>query len=149
MSHSNRRAKQRSEERRSHAGLSSGQPEQFKAAAASLGDKTKVATDAGDKAKSIGSVVSEMARDVSSTLAETARDAATAVTEKTGELTSEFVHGAEDAACYLTNKADDISEDLTKMIRANPIRSLLVAVGVGFVIALSRPTNLSQLEWRF
>lgn len=138
MSNSITPTKQRGDDRWSQMGQGSGQAERFKKAAASVGDKAKEAADAvGEKAKSIGSAVSDMAKDVSSTVVDTARDAATAVTKKTGELTSEFVHGAEDAACYLNHKAEGIGEDLTKMIRGNPIPSLLAAVGVGFLIAMA------------
>ena len=138
MNNSTAPAKQRGDDRWSQTGQGSGQADRFTAAAASVGDKAKDAADAiGEKAKGIGSAVSDMAKDVSSSVAETARDAATAVTKKTGEMTSEFVHGAEDAACYLGHKAESIGEDLTKMIRANPIPSLLAAVGVGFLIAMA------------
>jgi len=135
--------------------------------ASNVVDRTKdAATGVADKARDVASNVVDRAKDAASTAADTARDwASNAGKTAEGALgsvgsgmaslagtvreslphegvigdASEYVAGAlETGGKYLQQEGfSGMAEDLTAMIRRNPIPALLVGIGLGYLIARS------------
>jgi hypothetical protein len=122
------------------------------------------ATSVADKARDAASSAADKARDVASTVGHKVSDAASAVGHKADDATCSVGHGMQSLAGSLREKlphegmmgsasstlADTIerggryleqeglsgvAEDLTNLVRRNPIPSVLIALGVGFLIA--------------
>lgn len=120
----------------------------------SAADKAKdVANSVSDKAKEMASAVAHGAEDASSYVSQKAVDATSSVgcglkslshtiRENTpndgmiGEASSAVANSLESTGRYLQEEGlKGIADDMTNMIRRNPIPALLVGVGVGFLIA--------------
>ena len=128
------------------------------------GGQTGGATGVMDKARDVASNVADRAKDTASTVADTARDwASTAGQKAEGALESvgsgmtslagsvresvpsggvlgsagHYVADAlESGGRYLQQEGfRGIGEDLTNMIRRNPIPALLLGIGVGYLLA--------------
>jgi hypothetical protein len=117
-------------------------------------DKAKdVASTAADKARELGSNVSHMASDAASNIGHKAEDATSSVgggmkslagqvrehgprEGVLGSATSAVADTLERGGRYLQEEGlRGIGEDLTGLIRRNPIPALLVGIGVGFLLA--------------
>lgn len=133
--------------------------------ASTLADKAKqtagVATDAAkefahnmaDKAKDAAGTVAEKARDAASTVGHNAEDATKAVgssieslggrlREKLpekgvlGAAGSSVASGLEESGRYIREEGlSGMTEDVTNVIRRNPIPAVLVGIALGFLIA--------------
>jgi hypothetical protein len=129
-----------------------GFPGQQTAAAAT--DRAKeAATYVGDKAKSMASSAMHSAEDAAGYVGQKAGDATTAVGGSLKSLGSTIRESTpsdsmvSSASCAVADSLESagryieeeglsgISEDMTNMIRRNPIPALLIGVGVGFLIA--------------
>lgn len=121
---------------------------------AAVADRAKeAATYVGDKAKSAASSAMHSAEDAANYVGQKAGDATAAVGGSLKSLGSSLrehtpsesmVSGAscavadslESAGRYIEEEGlTGISEDITNMIRRNPIPALLIGVGVGFLMA--------------
>jgi len=117
-------------------------------------DKTKeMASTASDKAKDAASTVAQKAEDFASNVGHKAEDATSAVGDSMKNLASSirenapqggFVGSAsstvadtlESGGRYLQEEGlKGIGEDLTNLIKRNPIPALLVGIGLGYMIA--------------
>jgi hypothetical protein len=105
--------------------------------------------------KTIGSVatVTAAAQEFGATSATKANEAATAVGEKIGSLAtvirenapregfvataaSTVVDGLETASAYLREKKfDALAQEVTALVRTYPVQSLLIGVGLGYLLA--------------
>jgi len=123
-------------------------------AANSLAEKAKDAASAmGDKAKDAASTVVRKAEDAASLVGHKADDATSAVgsglkslgstirehtpsTGALGDASAGVANTLDSAGRYLQDQGlKGIGEDVTNLIRRNPIPALLVGVGIGFLIA--------------
>lgn len=128
--------------------------ERAKDTATSIGEKAKdAASNLGEKAKDAACSVAHKAEDAASFVGHKAEDAAGAVgsglqslghtlREKTpqggmmGDASSAVAQTLENTGRYLQEEGfKGMSEDLTSLIRRNPIAALLAGIGVGFLIA--------------
>jgi hypothetical protein len=117
-------------------------------------DKARdVASSAADKAREIGSNVSHAAGEAASNIGQRAEDATSSVgggmkslasqvrehgprEGMLGSATSAVADSLERGGRYLQEEGlQGIGEDLTALIRRNPIPALLVGIGVGFLLA--------------
>jgi len=117
-------------------------------------DKAKdVASNVADKAREFGSNVSHMAGDVAHNVGQRAEDATSTVAGgmkslagqvrehgpregMLGNATSAVANTLESGGKYLQEQGlGGIGEDLTSLIRRNPIPALFVGIGVGFLLA--------------
>jgi len=112
-----------------------------------------VASNVADKARDIGSNVSHMASDAASNIGHRAEDATSSVgggmkslagqvrehgprEGMLGNATSAVADTLEKGGRYLQEEGlRGIGEDLTGLIRRNPIPAVLVGIGVGFLLA--------------
>jgi hypothetical protein len=125
-------------------------------AAASVADKARdAASSAADKAREAASSVGHKISDAASTVGHKAEDAthsvgsgmqslAGTIREKMphdgvmGSATTAVADTLDRGGRYLKEEGlSGIGEDLTNMVRRNPIPALLIALGVGFLIARS------------
>jgi hypothetical protein len=117
-----------------------------------------------DKARGVASTAVEKAKDVASSVAHTAGNVATAVGEKAdsatssvgsgmkslgetirdkgpqsgflGSATSTVAGALESSGRYLEEQGlSGIGEDLTNLIRRNPLSAILLGIGLGFLLA--------------
>lgn len=113
----------------------------------------ETAGNVAEKARETAGNVAERARDVASTIGHKADDAASAVGSGMKSLAETIRENAphegtigkasSSVAGFLEHSARHLEEDgiasigdeLTKMIRRNPIPSLLVGIGIGFLLA--------------
>jgi len=133
----------------------------FESGSSALADKGKdmasgakdMASSAMDKAKEMASSVAHTAGNVASTVGRKAEDATSAVgsgirslggtireqgphSGVLGGATSGVAGALETSGRYLEEHGlSGIGEDLTNLIRRNPVPALLVGIGVGFLIA--------------
>lgn len=142
-----------------------GMGERAKEAATTFGEKAREsASSFGDRAKETATSFADRAKDAASSVAESAQGAASNVGQKAEDATSAMgcglkslgqtirenaPHGGmvgdassavaqtlEKTGRYLEQEGlQGIGEDLTAMVRRNPIPALLVGVGVGFLLA--------------
>jgi len=125
-------------------------------AAGDLADRAKdVASNVADKARDVAGNVADRARDVASTVGQKAEDGLGAVgsgmsslagtirehTPDSGVLHSvgsSVAEGLESSGRYLSEEGfSGMADDLTDLIRRNPIPALLVGIGLGFLLARS------------
>jgi len=128
--------------------------EKAKDVGSSVADKAKdAANSVGDKAKDMASAVVHGAEDAGSYVSQKAVDATSSVGSglkslghtirdntpndgMIGEASSAVANSLESTGRYLQEEGlKGIADDMTNMIRRNPIPALLVGVGVGFLIA--------------
>ena len=122
--------------------------------ASGLADKAKeAATDAGSKVRETATSVAQSVGDAASFVGQKAQDAATSMgsgmkslggtirehTPSTGMLGSAggaVADTLESSGRYLQEHGlSGIGEDLTRLIRRNPIPAVLIGIGVGFLVA--------------
>jgi len=132
----------------------SGAADKMKDAASHASQAVSGAASAvGQKASEVASAVGHKASDVASTVGHKAQDATAAVgrgMETLGEKIREkgpeagmFGKATEAVACTLEKggkyleekKLSGMAEDLTDLIKRNPIPALLVGIGLGFLLA--------------
>jgi uncharacterized protein YjbJ (UPF0337 family) len=125
-------------------------------AAGSAADRAReAASSVADKARQAASTVSEKASEAASAAGQKADDAACAVGNRMqslagtirekmphegmmGSATSTVADTLERGGRYLQEEGfSGMAEDLTTLIRRHPIPALLVALGLGFIIARS------------
>jgi hypothetical protein len=121
------------------------------------GQSGSSATGVMDKARDVATNVVDRAKDVASNAADTARDWASNAGERAGSVVGavgsgigsiagnvrENVPGGEYVAeaiesgtrYFQEHSFSDMAEDVSGVIRRNPIPALLVGVGIGFLIA--------------
>jgi hypothetical protein len=128
--------------------------ERAKDTAAGVTDKVKeVASNVGQAAGNAASAVGQTAGNVATTIGHRAEDATAAagrgmqnlgstVRDKApesgflGTAADKVAGGLESAGKYLEDKnLSGMAEDLTGMIRRNPIPALLIGIGLGFLLA--------------
>ncbi len=123
---------------------------QAKEAARDVGDKAKqTASSVADKAKQAASSVSDRAESAVTgagkgmeNLAQTIRDRGPQE-GMLGSATSAVASSLESSGRYLEEQGlSGIAEDLTDLIRRNPIPAVLIGVGLGFMLArFTNPRN--------
>jgi hypothetical protein len=113
----------------------------------------KGAAIATDKAKEIASNVADKAKDAASTLGQKAEDATHAVgsgmqslagtmrdklpqSGPLGTASSTLASGLESTGRYLQEEGlQGAAEDLTNLIRRNPLPAMFLGIGLGFILA--------------
>jgi len=108
---------------------------------------------AADKAKEIAGNVAEKAKDAASTLGQKAEDATHAVGSgmqslagtmrdklpqggPIGAATSTLASGLENTGRYLQQEGlKGVGEDMTNLIRRNPLPAMFLGIGLGFILA--------------
>jgi len=91
----------------------------------SLQDAEQAAGDAKDKAK-----------DAASSVGQNVADAAAYVGHKAEDATSSVGNALENTGQYLKNDGlRHIADDLTEMIKRNPVPAMLLGIGLGFLFA--------------
>jgi len=136
--------KNKNDEKLSHFGQpGTGPAERAKDLASSLGEKAKdaaasVAHTAEDAASFVGHKAEDATAAVGSglrSLGDTLRDH-TPQSGMAGEASAAVANTLESTGRYLQEEGlQGIAEDVTNLIRRNPIPALLVGVGIGFLIA--------------
>jgi len=130
--------------------------EKVKDAGSTVADKARdFASSAASKAGDVASNLGQKASDVASTLGHRADDATSAVSGGMknlagtirenlpnsgvlGSASSTLADTLDSGSRYLQEEGlKGISEDLTNLIRRNPIPALLVGVGIGYLLARS------------
>lgn len=114
-----------------------------KEAAASMGDRAKEAAAAvQERAEHAASYVGQKAEDATSAVGGGLKSLSETIREKTpssgmmGSASSAVADSLERTGRYLEEEGlGGMAEDLTDLIRRNPIPSLLVGVGIGFMLA--------------
>lgn len=139
--------------------------QQAQATGARAADQARdLAGQAADKARELAGSAADKARDVASSAADTARSAASAVGQRAEDLTGRLGSGvasfgdtirrsaphegyigqaagtladtAESAGHYIQREGiSGMADDLTTLIKKNPIPALLVGFGLGFMLA--------------
>jgi hypothetical protein len=101
-------------------------------AASSLADKAKqAASDAGKKAEDAMHGVGSGMKSLADTIREKGPREGVA-----GTATSTLASGLESGAQYLQQEGfQGIADDLTNLVRRNPIPALMVGIGLGFILA--------------
>jgi hypothetical protein len=117
-------------------------------------DKAKeLASNVADKARDVASNVADKAKDTASTLGQKAEDATQAVgsgmqslagtmrdklpqSGPLGAASSTLASGLENTGRYLKEEGlSGVAEDLTNLIRRNPLPAMFLGIGLGFVLA--------------
>jgi len=103
-----------------------------------------VASDVRDRAQQVGSQVADRADAATSTVGEKMSDVAQTIREKAptsgpvADAADTAAHTLERAGTYLQQQdLNDMRADLEGIIRRHPIESLLVGLGVGYLLARS------------
>ena len=107
----------------------------------------------GDKTGGVVAKVTAKAQELGATAANKANEAATVIGEKIGSLANVIrekapregsvataattvVDGLESAGSYLREKKfDHLAKDVTELVRTYPVQSLLIGVGIGYLLA--------------
>jgi ElaB/YqjD/DUF883 family membrane-anchored ribosome-binding protein len=106
-------------------------------------DKAKdVASTVGEKAKNVASAVGDRADSAVSSVGSGMQSAADTVRDKgpqsgmLGKATEGVACGLESGGRYLEEHGlSGMADDLTNLIRRNPVPALLIGVGIGFLLA--------------
>jgi uncharacterized protein YjbJ (UPF0337 family) len=107
------------------------------------GDKTgRVVAWMSVKAREFGTTAAKKANEAAPVISEKVKSLASVIREKAthegkmGTAVTKVAAGLESASCYLQErKFDHLGEDLTDLIRRYPLQSLLVGLGLGFLLA--------------
>jgi len=113
--------------------------------AARAADKASdIASRAADKASNLASAAGEKADNAASSVGSGLRSAADTVREKLpnegmlGRATSSVADTLDSGGRYLEERGfSGVADDLTGLIKRNPIPAVLIALGVGFLLARS------------
>jgi len=117
--------------------------EKAKQAGAGLVEKAReTGTNVAEKAKDAGSSVIEKAKETASTVAQTGQEMASNVGRKAEDATKGLGSGMESlgqslesGGRYLQDSGlQGIGDDLTALVRNNPIPAILIGVGIGFLM---------------
>ena len=155
------------------AGGMGGMTEPARDTASSMADKAReTAGNVADRAREMASGVADKARDVASGVADRARQAASSAGQRAEDTTHRVGSGMEQLAGTLRESAptqgylgtaasrvadtlesggrylqeeglSGLADDLTGMIKRNPIPALLVGIGIGFLLARATTSNRS------
>ncbi len=122
---------------------------------AALDKGKEFAGQAADKAKGLASTAAEKAKDAAHVAGDKADDAVAAVGSgmkslagsvrehlpshgMLGSASSAVARGLENSGRYLEEEGiSGIAEDMTNLIRRNPIPAVLIGIGLGFLVARS------------
>jgi ElaB/YqjD/DUF883 family membrane-anchored ribosome-binding protein len=124
--------------------------DQAKETASNVGDKAKqVAGNVADKAKQVASDVGNRAESAVTGAGKGIENLAQTIRDKgphegvLGSATSTVANTLESGGRYLEEQGlSGMAEDVTDLIRRNPIPAVLVGVGLGFMLArLTNPRN--------
>jgi len=103
---------------------------------------TETASGVTDKAKQAASNLGQRAEDAKQAVGGGIKSLADTIRDKGpqegmfGTATSSIAEGLESGANYLQEEGfSGIADDLTNLIRRNPIPALIVGVGLGFIVA--------------
>jgi hypothetical protein len=136
----------------------------FPGQVSSMADRAKDgAASFADRAKDGASQLADRTKEAAESLVDRTKEGAAYAADRARSAASSAMHTAEDAACYAGNKAEDathavggslrqmglesagryleeeglqgIAEDVTTLIRRNPVPALFIAMGVGFLMA--------------
>lgn len=93
-----------------------------------------------EKAKDMGTQAIEKAKDMGSDALEKAKGYASNVSEQAGQVASRIGHKVEETyeqgRDYVKERGlSGMGEDLTDLIRKNPLPAVLVGLGIGFLLA--------------
>jgi len=110
-------------------------------------DKDRIAGSAKDFGGKVEGTVGDLAGDAKMQASGRAREAAGAAQELYGQ-TKDAVRDATDAAVGYAKEGPDA---VLRLVKANPVQSLVLAGSVGFALALllSRPARRPQKRWRY
>lgn len=104
------------------------------------------ATALGEKAENVASTLTDKADEAAAATGRGIESVANQIRSYTsdsgmvGAATNKIADGLESGGMYLKEQGvSGLTGDVTKLVRSNPITSLLVGVGVGFLLA--RATN--------
>ena len=110
-------------------------------------DKDRIEGSAGDKAGKAESAIGDIVGDTETGAAGRVREAAGKLQNLYGQAKDAARDTADDALSYARGPGSDA---VAKMVRDNPVGSLLMAAGVGFALALMmRPHPRPQRRWRY
>jgi ElaB/YqjD/DUF883 family membrane-anchored ribosome-binding protein len=112
-------------------------------AAAKAGEKVQQATSAAmSKAQDLASSASRRVDEAAAALGERVRSAGGAIRERgpregmLGSATGAVAESLENTGRYIQEEGiGGMAEDITELIRRNPIPAMLVGVGIGFLLA--------------
>jgi hypothetical protein len=112
-------------------------------AAANVADKAKeVAGNVADHAKDAASTVGQKAEDATHAVGSGMQSVAGTMREKLpqggviGAATSKVASGLENTGRYLqTEGLSGMGQDVTNLIRRNPVPAVLIGIGLGFILA--------------
>jgi hypothetical protein len=88
-----------------------------------------------DRAKDMASAAAETAGNVATAVGHTARDAASAVGNTIGNAGSAVAGAVESGGRFLKDQGVSAAEDITALIRRNPIPAVLISIAAGYVLA--------------
>lgn len=104
----------------------------------------QVAGEAKDKAQELGAQASEQADHATTVVGERMQDAAQTIRERApmsgrvGEAADRTADTLERAGSYLQHQnVNDMKSDLESLIRRHPMESLLIGLGIGYLLARS------------
>lgn len=108
-------------------------------------DKARDAAQAGvDKARELGQSAGQMAENLTSSVGSSMESLASNVREKAphegmiGSAASSFAGALETGGRYIREEGfSGMAEDLTNIIRRNPLTSVMVGIALGFLLARS------------
>ena len=134
----------------SSASVAAGTMERAQEAATYVADKAKsAASSAMHSAEGAASYVGQKAGDATAAVGGSLKSLGGTIRENTpkgmvGDASCAVADTLESAGRYLEDEGlSGISEDMTNMIRRNPIPALLIAVGVGFLLARAMSSSRS------
>jgi hypothetical protein len=125
------------------ANTHTGTKQQDKGTMQAIGEKAgDIASAAADKAKNLAGAVGDKVDSGVSAVGGGMQSVADTIRHKgpsggvLGSATSAVASGLDNAGSYLEEKGlSGMAEDVTDMIRRNPIPALLVGVGIGYLLA--------------
>jgi hypothetical protein len=98
-------------------------------------DAKETASSLVDQAKDMASAVAETAGNVATAVGHTAQDAASAVGDALGKAGSAVASTVESGGRFLKDQGLTAAEDITALIRRNPIPAVLIGIGAGYLLA--------------
>lgn len=107
----------------------------------------EVSRTQGEAEGAFGSVVEtvkETAQDVASgaaNLAGRAKETAQEWASAAGDAAGQAGEKVQEAASYAMDRAGDFGQELTRLIRRNPVSALLISFGIGFLLARTLPRS--------
>jgi len=123
--------------------------ENVKSAASYVADQAKdVASNASKQAANVGSYLDSKAEDATAALGSGLRSASEAIRQnaphegRLGQASSAVAQTLSDTGDYLEREGlKGIGNDLTALIKRNPIPALIIGIGLGFLVARAASTR--------